>query len=127
MKLISIIIAYSSFALALPSSTITNDTAPSSSRNLTRPAIPSCEPGREYCYEQIVKDLAVPNQTILHQYCDEQYKYDALSCHGCKKVPWPMDECWDGPGAWNSVFTCKSGQEYGFATRCNWCEAGKCV
>jgi len=66
-------------------------------------------------------------QTLLHQYCDQQYTFDALSCHACKK-PWPMPTCGASPAAWNSIFTCNSGQSYDFAVRCeNWCEAGACV
>jgi hypothetical protein len=69
----------------------------------------------------------VDKQRILHQYCDQEFRNDALSCHACKKWPWPLDYCWDGPGAWNSVFECTEGLEYTFKERCNWCEAGKCV
>ncbi|KAH7093244.1 hypothetical protein FB567DRAFT_514964 [Paraphoma chrysanthemicola] len=87
----------------------------------------NCQPGLRYCYGQIVQDLKVNKQTILHQYCDQRYEWDALSCHACKKFPWPLDYCWDGPGAWNSVFECKGGQQYTFKERCNWCQAGKCV
>ncbi|KAF2023950.1 hypothetical protein EK21DRAFT_79777 [Setomelanomma holmii] len=87
----------------------------------------SCQPGLTYCFGQIVEDLRVNKQTILHQYCDQQFEYDAQSCHACKKWPWPLDYCWDGPSAWNSVFECKGEQEYTFKTRCSWCEAGKCV
>lgn len=86
--------------------------------------LPQCSPSPTSITDFI---LAVPEQTILHQYCDQQFEVDAQSCHGCHKYPWPLDYCWDGPGAWNSVFTCKGGQEYEFAERCNWCEAGQCV
>jgi hypothetical protein len=107
--------------------------------------VANCQPNVSYCFEQIVQDLGtstfvphmwfdnademqgVPKQTILHQYCDQEFEYDALSCHACHKFPWPLDYCWDGPGAWNSVFTCKSGNEYVFKERCDWCEAGMCV
>lgn len=150
MKLLPAICACISAITALPSSTTRNDVE-LSSLPLATPivAIRNCEPGLAYCFAQIVNDLgssfpplsplsttsisatyfivAVPKQTILHQYCDEQYTVDALSCHACHKLPWPLDYCWDGPGAWNSVFTCKGGQEYTFKERCDWCEAGRCT
>ncbi|KAF1911473.1 hypothetical protein BDU57DRAFT_524617 [Ampelomyces quisqualis] len=98
-----------------------------SSADTSTSAVANCQPGVSYCYKQIVQDLGVPKQTILHQYCDQQFEYDALSCHACHKFPWPLDYCWDGPGAWDSVFTCQGGTEYVFKERCDSCEAGKCM
>ncbi|KAF1941349.1 hypothetical protein EJ02DRAFT_348131, partial [Clathrospora elynae] len=70
----------------------------------------------------------VDQQNLLHQYCGSQYKIDALSCHGCTKEPFPTENCFAAYPAWNSAFTCKGGQEYDFAYRCeHWCEAGKCL
>ncbi|KAH9861150.1 hypothetical protein IAQ61_010887 [Plenodomus lingam] len=88
----------------------------------------NCEPGLIYCLNQIISDLGVEPQNILHQYCDTQFTYDALSCHACTKVPVPLPNCAASPGAWNSAFECKSGQTYEFSVRCErWCEAGMCV
>lgn len=88
----------------------------------------NCEPGLIYCLNQIISDLGVEPQNILHQYCDTQFTYDALSCHACTKVPVPLPNCAASPGAWNSAFECKSGQTYEFSLRCErWCEAGMCV
>lgn len=69
----------------------------------------------------------VDQQTILHQYCDQQSVFDAQSCWGCKR-PFPLPNCWAGPGAWNSAFECVNGNTYTFKRRCSsWCEAGECV
>ncbi|KAH3904695.1 hypothetical protein HBH56_231060 [Parastagonospora nodorum] len=87
----------------------------------------SCQPGYDYCYGQIIGDLRIDPQIILRQYCDVQFEHDALSCHACKKWPWPLDTCGSGPGAWKSVFTCVSGDKYTFKERCDTCEAGKCL
>ncbi|KAF2853245.1 hypothetical protein T440DRAFT_497198 [Plenodomus tracheiphilus IPT5] len=90
--------------------------------------VKNCQPGMKYCLNQIISDLGVDMQNILHQYCETQYTFDALSCHACKKFPVPLPECGAAPAAWNSIFTCNSGQTYDFAVRCeNWCEAGECV
>ncbi|KAH7384676.1 hypothetical protein BKA66DRAFT_549193 [Pyrenochaeta sp. MPI-SDFR-AT-0127] len=87
----------------------------------------NCEPGRVYCFGQLTQDLGVDQQNLLHQYCNQQFKYDAQSCHGCKR-PFPVPNCFASPGAWNSVFVCKGSERYDFAYRCDkWCEDGKCV
>ncbi|KAF1831741.1 hypothetical protein BDW02DRAFT_632579 [Decorospora gaudefroyi] len=84
-----------------------------------------CDPGQTYCLVQVIYEMGVPEQTILHSYCEEQYKIDAISCHACTKFPFPMENCTAEYPAWNSAFTCLGDQEYTFAHRCkNWCDPG---
>jgi hypothetical protein len=79
-------------------------------------------------YDAKLTVLGVGMQDILHQYCDQQYTIDALSCHACKKFPTPAPECAAAYPAWNSAFTCEGNNQYTFAKRCDeWCAGGECV
>lgn len=51
MKLLYIVATFSSLAIAFPSSTTTKNA------KVSLADAANCEPGRKYCYEQIVKDL----------------------------------------------------------------------
>ncbi|KZM26038.1 uncharacterized protein EKO05_0005859 [Ascochyta rabiei] len=88
-----------------------------------------CKIGQRYCFGAIVGDLNVTKQDILHQYCNQKYKNDWQSCNRCKR-PWAMPECWDGPGAWASVFECKGPEVYKWVERCEGsgsiCSGGTC-
>ncbi|KAJ4991943.1 hypothetical protein SVAN01_02538 [Stagonosporopsis vannaccii] len=89
-----------------------------------------CHTGQHYCFSEIIDDLIeVSKQDVLHQYCDQKYKNDWQSCNTCKR-PWPMPNCWDGPGAWASVFKCTGPETYEWVGRCEGegsiCAAGTC-
>ncbi|KAH6633421.1 hypothetical protein C7974DRAFT_171021 [Boeremia exigua] len=92
-------------------------------------AAAQCDIGQHYCFGAIIDDLKVAKQDILHQYCDQKYKNDWQSCNTCKR-PWAMPDCWDGQGAWLSVFECTGPETYKWVGRCEGegsiCSGGTC-